>query len=249
VPSITQSQTPPCTICNANSVVFGTVDFNKNFLDPLLRKTPPSGMPVTYHRCMECALIFTPDFDSWTKQTFNEKIYNQDYINFDPDYLDARPATSAEVMMQFAERLRPKTILDYGGGNGRMAEILRSHKLYARSFDPMHGGTFPTEKYDLISAIEVFEHTPTPRQTFQEITTLLNPAGILVFSTLCVGDVVIDGMHHPYIAPRNGHVTIHSRQSLDVMAAQFGFVVNHIDDLLHVATRNENSDIFRQLGI
>jgi len=43
------------------------------------------------------------------------------------------------------------------------------------------------------------------------------------------------GLAWPYVGPRNGHVTLHSRASLEALWGLFGLSVASFDDNLHLA--------------
>ncbi|MGZ6479509.1 MAG: hypothetical protein ACXWQE_09420, partial [Bdellovibrionales bacterium] len=47
--------------------------------------------------------------------------------------------------------------------------------------------------------------------------------------------------HHWYVAPRNGHITIHTRSSLEKLAGAAGCKLYHFDDLTHMAFRERPS--------
>ena len=75
-------------------------------------------------------------------------------------------------------------------------------------------------KFDLITAFEVFEHVPEPQRLMRNLRSLLSPNGIVLFSTL-----LSDGNIHInqriswwYASPRNGHISLFSRNSLAILA-------------------------------
>jgi SAM-dependent methyltransferase len=226
----------PCKVCGGNSVPYGMADFNKSCEDRTSPLLPPRGVEVRYHRCARCRLLFTAALDNWSKDDYLAHIYNDDYIEVDPDYIEKRPLHNKLLMANLLGEEKGLRVLDYGGGNGRLAQELASAGYRASSWDPMdRGAVMPAQHaFDVISAFEVFEHTPEPLQTFAQILSFLNTDGILLFSTLTLDDLPPGGMQHFYIAPRNGHITLHSSQSLDIMAQQQGYRVHHFDPLIHL---------------
>ena len=115
-----------CKCCGGAARLFGVVDFNKNCEANRGRyPLPLAGVPVYYHRCTRCGFLFTVAFDAFTHADFATHIYNAQYALVDPDYEAARPAAAAGFIANTFPQARPLRVLDFGGGNGRMAELLR----------------------------------------------------------------------------------------------------------------------------
>jgi len=231
-----------CKACGAPSPVLGSVDFNKNCEDRRRAALPLSGRSVAYHRCPDCALLFTGDFDAWDRDDFRAHIYNEGYADVDPDYAGSRAAGSAELIGQlFGLACRGLEVLDYGGGDGGLAALLASrHGMLAEVYDPFNPACDvpPQRQYPLVTCFEVLEHTPDPRATIREIAGLVQADGIVVFSTLLQPlDFAQRGVGWWYVAPRNGHVTIYSAQALRALWSELGFQLISHGDGLHVAYR------------
>src|SRR5204863_7046691 len=109
-------------------------------------------------------------------EDFRRHVYNEQYALIDPEYAETRPAINAKVVAQIA-RARPQmSILDYGGGNGRLAEHLRSAGFTdVTTYDPFipEFCARPTRRFELVSSFEVLEHTPDPARTLAEIAGLV----------------------------------------------------------------------------
>ncbi len=226
-----------CKICGHNAELYGVVDFNKNCEEPKGVLLPLAGIPVYYHQCSQCGLVFTRAFDAWNKSDYLEHIYNDDYVKVDPDYTARRPQDAAELVEGFIEGRKFK-MLDYGGGNGMMAGLLRKRGLDCVSWDPMQKDDVRpvSAQFDLITSFEVFEHTPTPVESTQEALEFLKPeTGMLLFSTLTIDTLPARAVNFGYFAPRNGHITIYTRKALAMLFARFGYKMNHLHDGLHLA--------------
>ncbi|MDA8250104.1 MAG: class I SAM-dependent methyltransferase [Rhodospirillales bacterium] len=228
-----------CKICRQPAVLDGLVDFNKSAEEAKGKFLPLSGIPVYYHKCTACGLIFTVSFDEWSKDDFLRYIYNDQYHIVDPDYLHDRPANNANLVFNFTQPVPHGQILDYGGGNGKLAQILSERGRSAHSWDPMENDAAhrPSSIFDVVTCFEVLEHTPTPIGTFREILSCLNERGVVLFSTLAVNLPDRQSANLWYVAPRNGHVTIYSRKSLDLLAGMLGYRMHHFNDLLHLCYR------------
>ncbi len=218
-----------CPVCSAACSLLDVVDFNKSCMDEAARVFTPSGFPVYYTFCPGCGFCFAPDLATWTLEEFEERIYNADYCLVDPDYLDVRPRANAENLVSMFGSMPPSVRhLDYGGGGGLLAKLLRESDWNSSSYDPfVDRGLDPVRlgTFDLITAYEVFEHVPDIQQLMSTLRALLSPNGLVLFSTL-----VSDGNIHPgqrinwwYASPRNGHVSLYSKKSLALLAQGGGF--------------------------
>jgi 2-polyprenyl-6-hydroxyphenyl methylase/3-demethylubiquinone-9 3-methyltransferase len=232
----------PCKCCGTSTSLFGVVDFHKN-CEIIRRKVlDVSGIPIYYYRCPECKFIFTTAFDDFTKEDFIRYIYNEEYRLVDPDYEESRPRGNAQTVANlFSGASRPRRILDYGGGSGRLEKFLRAAGFPdVDTYDPFVPGhdIKPTERYECIVSFEVFEHTTDPLGTLTEMNELLTENGLILFSTLVQpNDIDQQELNWWYAGPRNGHVSLYSRQSLGKLGLPFGLHYGWFDDGLHVMVR------------
>jgi SAM-dependent methyltransferase len=233
------SSTSACKVCQGEAPLNGVTDFNKNCEERNGPVLPLTGVPVFYHRCTQCGLVFTRAFDHWDKSDYLRHIYNHDYVLVDPDYIDSRPANFAALVADFIKAARGLKCLDYGGGNGRLTALLRERGIDGTSWDPMgeDGDTPPAGPFDFISAFEVLEHTPEPAATVGQALDMLAQGGVMLFSTLTIDALPPRSMDFWYIAPRNGHITVYTRKSLQTLFGGFGFRVHHFNYNLHLAMK------------
>lgn len=196
---------------------------------------------VAYHRCRRCGFVFTTDFDALSDAELGAAIYDADYIRADPDFAEARPRLFAFYLRGLlARRGGPQSVLDYGGGAGKLAGLLREQGIACDNFDPYFAAGAvppgaPEGGYDVVTAFEVFEHSRDPLATARDALRWLAPEGVLLFSTH-----LQPRRPDPdwwYIAPRNGHVSIHSAASLDALAHRLGLRLLSVGEVLHVCWR------------
>ena len=229
-----------CKICSGPSPLFGVIDFHKSCIEAQGRRFAPSGYPVYYRRCSVCSFAFTTAFDTWTYADFHQQIYNEDYIKVDPNFVEVRPTTNAQVMADTFQGSRTSIhILDYGGGSGLTADLLRRQGFSAKTYDPFSEfNEIPTERFDLISCFEVMEHVPSPRETVARMISLLMETGAILFSTL-VQPAEFDtiGLNWWYAGPRNGHVSLYSELSLELLFQPYGMRVRSFSEGVHMAYR------------
>ncbi len=222
---------PPCRACGSAAPAFGSVAF-------------AAAVPleaVTYHRCPDCALLFTTDLDGWTDTELSTHIYNEGHPAADPDYRDNAPAAGAHLLgLLFGPSCGDLSLLDYGG-DGRLAELARSeHGMVTEAYDPRLCRQAPPRArlFPVVTCFDMLEHATRPHALIQGLATLLAPDGIAVFSTTVQPpDIMRHGLAWPYIAPRLGHVTIFSAEALRCVWQRSGFAVRSYGTNLHVAFR------------
>lgn len=217
-----------CKVCGADADPFDVVDFRKTCAPSLY----PNGLamiPVMYRRCRKCRFIFTDFFDEFTAAQWRAHVYNAEYVQIDPDYASVRPRNNARELVSLLAGRKEQTVgLDYGGGNGRTAELMRENGWRFDSHDP-YGKTSLTAayrgRYNVCSAFEVFEHSTDPVGTLRHLLEQTNSDELMIFLGTGVHDHVVSErtrLSWWYVAPRNGHVSIYSRQSLISLGRAFG---------------------------
>ena len=217
-----------CKICDGEASPFDIVDFNKSCAKNQY-VLGFAAIPVIYRMCARCQFIFTDFGDNFGSKEWETYVYNNDYITVDPDYLHARPRHNArEIITLLAGKQKTVVGLDYGGGNGKTAALLRANGWAFDSYDPYGATELSPERvghYNFCSAIEVFEHTPNPVASLEAMLTMAGPGKLLVLLGTSTHD------HHVsqesrlswwYAAPRNGHISLYSRRSLQILAERFG---------------------------
>lgn len=233
---------PPCKICGGATALFGTVDFNRPCQIPDAVRMPALGAPVRHYRCEACGFLFTDAFDDWTHADFQANIYNDDYIKFDPDYREARPYNNAIAVVQlFGTDREHRRVLDFGGGNDVLCTELRKAGFsVAVTYDPFvpdHAAE-PEGTFDLITCFETLEHMPDPLTGIGLIAGKLADPGLVLFSTLLQPDNIKQlGTNWWYIGPRNGHVSMFSRDALAKAWARYGCQTGSFDANMHIAFR------------
>ncbi len=129
--------------------------------------------------------------------------------------------------------------LDYGGGNGLLANLLNESGFNSTTYDPFVDRNIDLKKlgqFNLITAFEVFEHVPDIHELMSNLRLLLAPNGLILFSTL-----LSDGNIHAnqrlswwYASPRNGHISLFSENSLTLFAHSNGFNLGSFSAGFHV---------------
>lgn len=229
-----------CPVCGGTCALFDVVDFNKSCEEARGRFLSLSGSAVYYAQCTACSFCFAPELHAWNPDQFEQKIYNAGYAAVDPDYAETRPRNNAAMLTTvFGNQTGFKRHLDYGGGHGRLAELLREKHWNSCTYDPyVNRNTAIAElgQFELITAFEVFEHVPDVQNLMKNLHLLMADDGMIIFSTL-LSDGHIKPQHRLtwwYASPRNGHISLYSRKSLDLLGRNFGLRLASFSDGLHL---------------
>jgi SAM-dependent methyltransferase len=228
-----------CKICGEACESFDFLDFNK-FCDELNPfRFGHSGVNVHYVRCRHCGLIFTNFFDNWTDADWKRFVYNQDYVKVDKEYANTRPV---HVAKDFARRLRgaeQARILDYGSGAGVFGDRMREQGFrHVECYDPFSSPRRPEGLFDIITCFEVIEHSPAPMDTLRDMAGLMADGGCILFSqTTQPDDILARRSGWWYLAPRNGHISVYTEETLVVMGRLTGLRFYRGDTVFGYADR------------
>jgi 2-polyprenyl-6-hydroxyphenyl methylase/3-demethylubiquinone-9 3-methyltransferase len=230
----------PCKICGGAAALYGVVDFHKSCGETQGLHLPLSGMPIYYRRCAGCGFLFTDAFDDWSHEQFKAHIYNSDYLAVDPEYEEVRPRRTAEIVVGlWAEHMAQTRLLDFGGGNDMLCSVLRQKGFpVALTYDPMvpQYAQRPEGKFDLVTCFETFEHLPDPNAGISQILECVTETGLILYSTLVQPtDFDKRGVSWWYVGPRNGHISIYSREALSIAWGRHGYKHISFNDSVHLA--------------
>jgi 2-polyprenyl-6-hydroxyphenyl methylase/3-demethylubiquinone-9 3-methyltransferase len=238
-------------VCGEGCGLFGLVDFHKSCEEARGKKLPLSGFAVYYRRCRRCGFVFTADFDAWGGEDFRRHIYNAEYGLVDPDYAETRPKGNARLVAEsFVGAREEIRILDYGGGAGLLARLLRERGFRAETYDPFSEfDALPLGRFELITCFEVMEHVQWPRETVRAMVGLLQEGGVILFSTLVQpAEFARIGLGWWYAAPRNGHISLYSTAALARLFGEVGMKVASFSAGMHMAYRSVPA-FARHLGL
>lgn len=239
-----------CKMCGGLSQHLDYCDFNKTCNGYDFGR---SGILVEYFRCTSCEHIFTDFFDSWTAEEFAKFIYNDDYVNADPDYTGLRPRQMAAFFAEVLSDVSGANGLDYGGGAGIFAEILTEKGFSFTCYDPFSQPIRPERQFDVVTAFEVIEHSHDPVETLNNILKFTKDDGCVILSqTMQPADICVIGSKWWYMAPRNGHISFYSDLTLQRYCQSYGLVYarNNSYLMFHNPNPNENVQLIKKrLGL
>jgi len=232
-----------CKICGGISELFDCLDFSRSCEEARGRFLPRSGVAVYYRRCTACGFICTHAFDDWPQALYETFIYNESYLEVDPDFASARPETNAAWLIRNFSSARDEIrLLDWGGGNGLLTAKLREAGFpVAETYDPFtpEFSAQPTASFNLITCYETLEHVSDPLATIGAIAARLADPGVVLFATLLQPeDIDRLRLRWWYAGPRNGHISLFSRPALVKAWSLSGLRVVSLSEGVHVAFRN-----------
>jgi SAM-dependent methyltransferase len=228
-----------CPVCSETCSAMDVVDFNKSCEEARGHYLALSGTPIYYFYCNICHFCFAPEFLIWSLNDFENKIYNNEYVMVDPDYIKFRPENNARMLLEAFDKHKGEIKhLDFGGGNGLLSQQLRGQGWSSSSYDPFIDRGIGVEglgRFNLITAFEVFEHVPDVKALMSDLSTLLEDRGIVVFTTLLSDNNIKPKARITwwYASPRNGHISLFSSESLRRLARQANLEFQSFSPGLH----------------
>lgn len=229
---------PPCRICGARTQRLGDVHGRYSQRDYELR------------RCAACRFAFIAN--PWTEfaRIYDDRYYAGGGADPLVDYgfeLSAPERTIRQYewrgLTSIAQRLLGGLTgvrwLDFGAGNGGLVRYLRDHTpVVARGYEqgsiaerarelglPI-SSTLPAEEehasFDVVTAIEVLEHTIDPLAELRRMHQLLRPGGLLLLTTGNAAPFAANLLRWSYVIPEI-HVSFFEPGTLEHALRSCGF--------------------------
>ena len=221
-----------CIICKANS--------KKVFAVLILRKYPRD-----LYQCASCHACYFPNPD-WLKEAYSKAISDLD------TGIVERGLDIANVVTPFLifSKLRHGSVLDYGGGLGVLARILRDRGFDAYSYDPLSESVFSlpskgNKRFDLVTMVEVFEHLEDPVSTISELS---KQTDLIFISTLCIPGKKIRPDWWYLLADTGQHINFPTKLSLEKLASSIGWNLTSSGTNLHLLSKSKPK-LFQILAI
>lgn len=183
-----------------------------------------------YHECVACGCLQIPT-PHWLDEAYKSEgaspATNPDSGRFCRNF-------SAYIYLRALNHVgffgRDPDILDYGGGSGIFTAMFCLAGFHCRQYDPFCRFPFleperaygdvteiPPTAFDLVTALEVFEHLVDPAETIRRLAAFLRPHGTVAISTGLYNRQK-HGPEWPYLSRQSGqHVTFYTQQSLTVL--------------------------------
>jgi hypothetical protein len=197
-----------CKICSTNTETFSKAEILNKYT-------------IQYFKCPGCGFIQTEE-PYWLEEAYSEVINRSD-IGLLARNLDLSKITKAVLFSLFDKK---KKFLDYGAGYGVFVRLMRdlgfdfywtdkySENIFAKDFE-----AGDTDKFESITAFEVFEHLVQPAE---ELANMLKYSDSILFSTFLVpANNPKPGEWWYYATDHGQHISLYTRKSLEVLAGKF----------------------------
>ncbi|MGV1869919.1 class I SAM-dependent methyltransferase [Agrobacterium rosae] len=211
-----------CKICGANS---------QKFADAQVLKKHNTSL----YSCEKCEFVFMdPIF--WLDEAYANPITALDIGYVERNFSSAKYVEN--ILRTVPEN---KFFVDYGGGTGLFVRLMRDKGFKFHIFEPYTETTFAKScnadvdrfgKYEILTAIEVFEHLPNPVISLEE---MLSFSRVILFTTELYPKPRPDFSKWWYGGLEHGqHVSFHSEKSLESLANKFNSVYRRLSSTWHV---------------
>jgi len=212
-----------CAVCSSNTKFLFSYEVRGEHLASL-------------RECLTCHFTFIVN-PYWLADSFTSELNGLDIGSVD------RCLVLADFLEVFirSEKMASSNFLDWGGGYGLLARIMRdrgldfvSHDLYTRalfvdSFEIAEDTTF-----ELVTMSEVALHLPDPIPIFRKI---LESTTTIIFTAVIAPDEISSDWW--YLMPDTGqHVAIYHEDTLQYLAKNLGVQVTTDGRYFHVLHRN-----------
>lgn len=189
---------------------------------------------IQYYSCGNCGFIQT-EAPYWLDEAYSSAIARSD-IGIISRNTKLSSFCSALIPMFYDYR---GSFLDYGGGNGMFVRMMRDsgfnfywHDKYASNQFAKGFESPQDERFSLVTAFEVFEHLPQPLEAIED---MFHYSDTLIFSTRLLPRWKIAPNDWWYFTPDTGqHVSLYSRESLELIAKKFNVQLSSNGISLHV---------------
>ena len=203
---------------------------------------------IDYFQCNICGFIQT-EAPYWIEEAYKNA------LNPDDTGLIKRNEYFREKASTLLFFLFPKNnkYIDYAGGYGLFTRMMRDIGFdffwtdkYAQNIISKGFEDKPENKYQCVTAFEIFEHMIDPHE---ELEKILKYSDNIIFSTVLSGDHVQDQNWWYYGFNHGQHVSIYSEKSLKLLGSKFGLNFYTNGSNFHMFTKKRLSNFFFKLMI
>lgn len=199
-----------------------------------------------YYRCSVCDFMFIKD-PIWLKEAYENPINLTD-----TGYVMRNVYLSKKTLILFTLIFGSKfTYLDYAGGYGMLARLMRDYGLNFLNDDPYtqnlfaQGFEYKKEEIEALTCFECFEHLVNPTE---EIEKMLIITKNIFFSTRLLPQNLPDNDWEYYGLEHGQHVSFYSKKTFEFLAKKYNINYYTNGDNLHFFTCKKISNpVFKML--
>ena len=196
--------------------------------------------PVKYFFCSNCGYIHTaPPY--WLEESYENPINDTDTGMLKRN-INLANRIAPSLWMEFGKNGK---FLDWAGGYGVFVRLMRDFGFDFRWSDPYTKNIFAmnfeasdSDKFDLVTCCEVFEHLENPMHEFEKL--LEKTDNILISTELFDADNIPSIDQWYYYDIRHGqHISFFSTRTLNYIAKRYGLHLISNKHNLHLFSRNK----------
>jgi Membrane protein involved in the export of O-antigen and teichoic acid len=203
---------------------------------------------IKYFQCSRCGFIQTEE-PYWFDEAYSEAINRSD-IGLVQRNISFTKVTKLLIKFLFNRKAQ---FIDYGAGYGIFVRLMRDaglkffwqdkycENLFAKGFEYQDA---QTERFELLTAFEVFEHLISPADEMQE---MLKYSDSIFFSTYLLPGGNPKPQDWWYFATDHGqHISIYTKKSLEELAKKYGLYFYTNGKNLHLfSKKKKNNFLFK----
>jgi len=200
-----------------------------------------------YRLCENCGFMFI-DKTLWLKEAYEEPINTAD-----TGYVTRNIFLSKKTLMLFSIIFGSKfTYLDYAGGYGMLARLMRDYGLDFLLYDLYtpnlfaKGFEYKNQEIKAITCFECFEHFVSP---IEEIEKMLKISKNVFFSTRLLPEEIPNDKWEYYGTEHGQHIAFYSLKTLKFLAEKYHLNLNSEGDWLHLLTEKKISPLTFKLSL
>lgn len=199
--------------------------------DPLFEVEILRKYQAMLYKCRRCNCSF------FTEPNWLDEAYSKAISDLDTGLLE-RSVDISNVLTPFLlfSKFRKKPVLDFGGGIGVLARMMRDRGFRTSSHDPLAESVFSIPVLNapyspVITMIEVLEHLTDPMDNLRNLST---QSSLIFISTLTIpSEGIVPNWW--YLLPDTGqHIFFPSSESFEIIAEQLGWRYFGNEKNLHV---------------
>ena len=193
----------PCPLCGADNI------------------RPIQGERRSFQHCPVCDLIFEPSAYHLSEEEERHRYSQHNNSPDNPGYVKLLSEVLDLIKRFGPEEGEGASVLDYGCGPGPvLVDMCRQAGYDAYGYDPYFAKELPPkEHFDVLSAVEVWEHFRSPAADIRSLLSLLAPNGLLVVRTLFHKGA--DDFPTWWYNKDDTHLAFYSQNTMDWIADHF----------------------------
>jgi len=189
-----------------------------------------------FRRCLKCGLLFAEN-PVWLGEAYSSALTFSDLGLVDRNIWFSKVAASL-ISIMFDSNGR---FIDYAGGTGLFTRLMRDagfdyywhdincNNVFAEDFVV---NSFDGERFELLTAMELFEHLTAPQSTISDLCKLSTN---ILFTTLILPEPAPNLNQWWYYGLEHGqHITFYTSRSLRVLAEQSGLQLSSNSSNVHL---------------